>query len=134
MFDIKKQKKNNPLTDEGKSVTILGDSLLNGISEKVLSHKHRVKVVNKPRSTSKRILDKIDDVIKSKLEHLVIHAETIDLTKGINLLNNAKKIVKEINEKLPKTCIAFSRIINRKDRKGIYKKLIKVQSKIEKLL
>ena len=46
-----------------------------------------------------------------------------DLTNSINLLNNAKKIVKKINENWPKTCIALSSIINRKDRKGIAKKL-----------
>ena len=67
-------------------------------------------------------MDEIDDVIKSKPEHLVIHIGTNDLTSSINLLNNAKKIVKNINEKLSKTYIAFSSIINRKDRKGIDKK------------
>ena len=123
--------KNNPLTDERKSVTILGDSLLNGINEQRLSHKHRVKVFNKPGATSERILEEIDDVIP---EHLVIHVGTNDLTNGINLLNNAKKIVKKINEKLPKTCITLSSIINRKDRKGIDKKTYGDQSKIKKLL
>ena len=123
--------KNNPLTDERKSVTILGDSLLNGINEQRLSHKYRVKVFNKPGATSERILEEIDDVIP---EHLVIHVGTNDLTNGINLLNNAKKIVKKINEKLPKTCITLSSIINRKDRKGIDKKTYGDQSKIEKLL
>ena len=77
--------------------------MLNGVKEKGLSHKHRVLVVNKPEVTSERILDEIDDVIKSKTEHLVIHVGTNDLTNGINLLNNAKKIVKKINEKLQKT-------------------------------
>ena len=33
--------KNNLLTDERKSITILGDSLLNEINEKGLSHRHR---------------------------------------------------------------------------------------------
>ena len=60
---------------------------------------------------------------KSKPEHLVIHVRTNDLTNGINLLNNGKKIVKKINENLPKTCITFSSIINRKDRKDIDKNL-----------
>ena len=54
--------KNNPLTDERKSVAILGDSLLNSINEKGLSHKHRKKVANQPGATSERILNKIDDV------------------------------------------------------------------------
>ena len=54
--------KNNPLTDERKSVAILGDSLLNSINEKGLSHKHRKKVAHQPGATSERILNKIDDV------------------------------------------------------------------------
>ena len=68
-------------------------------------------------------MDQIDDKIKSKSERLVIHVGTNELTKGINLLNNEKKMVKKINEKLPKTCIAFSNIINKKDQKDIDKKL-----------
>ena len=35
-----------------KKVITLGDSLRNGIKEKVLSKKQNVKVVNKPRATS----------------------------------------------------------------------------------
>ena len=68
-------------------------------------------------------MDQIDDKIKSKSERLVIHVGMNELTKGLNLLNNAKKMVKKINEKLPKTYIAFSNIINTKDRKDIDKKL-----------
>ena len=66
-------------------MTILGKSLLNGINDKGLSHKHRVKVVNKPGATSERILEEIDDIIKSKPEHLVVHVGTNDLTNGINI-------------------------------------------------
>ena len=82
-------------------------SIRSEVNEKGLSHQHRVKVVNKPGPTSDRILDEIDDVIKSKPEHLVIHVGTNDLTNGINLLNDAKKIVKKITKKLFKTSIAF---------------------------
>ena len=99
----------------------MGESLLNGINEKRFSRKHTA--VNKPGTNSERMLDEIDDIIKLKPEHLVIHVRTNDLTNGINLLNNAKKIVKKINEKLPQTCIVSSSVINRKDRKGINKKL-----------
>lgn len=67
----KQSPKDTPLTDERKSVSILGDSLSNGIIEKVLSHKHSVTVVNKPGATNERSLDEVDDVIKSKPEHLV---------------------------------------------------------------
>ena len=44
-----------------------------------------------------------------------------DLTNGINMLNNAKKIVKELTTKLPKVKIAFSGLITRKDKKNLDK-------------
>ena len=48
--------KNNPLTDERRRVTVLWNSLLNGIIENGSSHNHRVKVVNKPGAISERTL------------------------------------------------------------------------------
>ena len=102
------------------------------MNEKGLSHKHRVKAVSKPGATSERTYEEIDDVITSKPEHLVIHVGTNDLTNGINLLNNAKEIVKKVNEKLPKTCIAFSSIISRKDREDIDKKLTETKTIADK--
>ena len=39
-----------------KKVIILGDSLLNSINEKGLSKRHSVKIVNKPGTTSERLL------------------------------------------------------------------------------
>ena len=51
--------KNNPLSGERRSMTILGDSLSNDINEKGLSHKHIVKVANKPGATSERILNEM---------------------------------------------------------------------------
>ena len=89
----------------------------------MLSHKHRIKIVNKPGATSERILDEIDDVIKSKPEHLVIHVGRNDLANGINLLNNVKKIVKRISKKLPKIFTAFSSIIKRENGKILTKNL-----------
>ena len=81
--------------------------MLNDINEKGLSHKHRVKVVNNPGATSERILDQTDDAIKSKPEHLVIHIGTKDLTNGISLLNNAKKIVKKITKSHQRHVLPF---------------------------
>ena len=44
---------------------------------------------------------------------------------------DAKKTVKKINEKLPKTSIAFSSIINSEDRKSIDKKLTQINERLK---
>ena len=76
---------------------ILADSLLNVINEKGLSENHSVKVNNIPGRTSTAILDKLDDFLENKPDGLIVHASTNDITKGGNLLNNAKKNLK-VNE------------------------------------
>ena len=76
---------------------ILADSLLNVINEKGLSENHSVKVNNIPGRTSAAILDKLDDFLENKPDGLIVHASTNDITKGGNLLNNAKKNLK-VNE------------------------------------
>ena len=81
-----------------KKVVITGDSMLNGLHEKGLSMNHNVKVKNYPGGTSETILDNIDDIVKNKPDYLIIHAGTNDLTNGINLLNQAKKIVKQVKK------------------------------------
>ena len=53
-------------------------------------------------------------MIKYHPESVLIHAGTNALTSGINMLNNAKKIVKELTTKLPKVKIAFSRLVDGK--------------------
>ena len=69
-----------------RKIIIVGDSLLNGINEKGLSKNHSVKVNNIPGGTS----------LKNKPDGLIVHAGTNDITKGKNLLNNVKKILKQM--------------------------------------
>ena len=64
------------------------------------------------------LLEEPENLIKYKPE-CVIHAGTNDLTNGINMFNNAKKIIKELTTKLPKVEIAFSGLTTRKDRKNL---------------
>ena len=80
-----------------RKIIILGDSLLNAVNEKGLSENHSVKVNNIPGRTSNAILDKLDDFLENKPDGLIVHASTNDITKGGNLLNNAKKNLK-VNE------------------------------------
>ena len=117
-----------------KKVVITGDSMLNGLHEKGLSMNHKVKVKNYPGGTSETILDNIDDIVKNKPDCLIIHAGTNDLTNGINLLNQAKKIVKQVKKVSQNTKIVFSSIAIRKDRKNIDKKVAEVKLPFKKLL
>ena len=100
---------NNIGKGDRKKVIILGDSLLNGINEKVLSKKHNVKIANKPGATSERLLlEELDNLIKYQPGSVIIHAGTNDLTNGIKMLINAKKTFKELTAKLPKVKIVSS--------------------------
>ena len=100
-----------------RKIIIVGDSLLNGIHEKGLSKNHSVKVNNIPGGTSDAILDKLDDFLKNKPDGLIVYAGTNDITKGKNLLNNVKKILKQVKKLSPNTKVAFSSIVTRKDKK-----------------
>ena len=112
-------------------VIILGDSLLNGINKKGLSKKHNLKIVNRAGATTERLLlEDLDNLIKYQLESVIIHAGTNDLTNGINMLNNAEKIVKELTTKLPKVKITFSGLITRKDRKNLDKNVTEANKKL----
>ena len=114
-----------------KKVIILGNSVLNGINEKGLSKKHNVKIVNKPGTTSEQLLlDDLDNLIKYQPESVIIHAGTNDSTNGINLLNNGKKIVKELTTKLPKVKIAFSGLITRKSKKNLDKNVTETNKRL----
>ena len=73
--------------EQKKKVFITGDSMMNGIHEKGMSKNYRVKVNNFPGGTSATILENIDQLVKTKPDCLIVHAETNGLTNGTNLLN-----------------------------------------------
>ena len=79
---------NNEEKQEKKKIVVAGDSVLNGVNEKVLSKSHNVKVKNYPGATSEDILDKIDDLLKVKPDCLLVHIGTNDPTNNVNLLNS----------------------------------------------
>ena len=54
-----------------------------------------------------------------------------DLTNGINMLNNAKKIVKELTTKPPKVKIASSGLITRKDKKNLDKNVTETNKRLK---
>lgn len=106
-----------------KRLFITGDFLLNGIHKKRLSKNQLVKVKSIPGGTSNSILDKIDDLVSTRQDCLLVHTGTNDLNNQINPLNNVKKIDKNVKKILPNTKVVFSSLIVRKDRKGTDKKL-----------
>ena len=114
-----------------RKIIIVGDSLLNGINEKGLSKSHSIKVNNIPGGTSDVILDKLDDFLKNKLDGLIVYAGTNDITKGKNLLNNVKKILKQVKKFSPNTKVAFSSIVTRKDKKDISKTVQDTNSRLK---
>ena len=65
--------------------------MVNGISEKGLSVNYKVKIVNFRGSTSEKIQENLDNLIKEKTD-LIFHAGTNDITNDVNLSSNVKKI------------------------------------------
>ena len=68
--------------------------MVNDISEKGFSVKHKVKILNFPGGTSKKILEKLYDIIKEQPDDLIVHVGTDDLTNNANLLNLTKILQK----------------------------------------
>ena len=71
-----KRKTQTEPSSKKKKIIMIGDSMVNGISEKGFSVNHK---------------DKLDDIIKEQPDDLIFHVGTNDLTNNVNLLNNVKK-------------------------------------------
>ena len=113
-----------------KKIVLTGDSMVNGISEKGLSVNHKIKIINFPGGTSEKILEKLDVIIKEKPDDLIVHVGT-NITNNVNLLTNVKKIFDKVSKELPSTSIAFSSIINRKDKTNIQKTLTDTNARLK---
>ena len=131
MSHTAKQKTSAP-PHQKKNVTVTGDSMLNGTSEKGLSRAHNVKVTNFPGRTSDKIVEKLDDLIKDKPNDLVIDIGTNNLTNNVKkILNNVKKILKKVSANAPSTNLAFSSIIVRKDKRNIEKSIADTNARLK---
>ena len=91
---------------EGKNVIVVGDLMLNNISEGGLSKNHLVKIKNFTGTTTDKINEEIDVLLESKPNILQVHARANDLTKQINSLNSFKKILKKRKKISPTTELA----------------------------
>ena len=70
-----------------KKTVLTGNPMVNGISEKGLSFNHKVKIVNLPGGTNEKILGKLDNIIKEKPDHLIVHVGNNDITNNVNLFD-----------------------------------------------
>ena len=102
--------------------------MLNGIHKKGMSKNYTVKVKNFPGGTNTKIMENIDQLVKSKPDYLIVHAGTDDLANKTNLLFQVKKIVKQVKKVSQNTKIVFLSIIICKDHRNIDKKVSQVKS------
>ena len=123
--------KKNESTMKKKKIILIGDSMLNNISEKGLSKTHKVRVINFLGGTSEKITDQLDDLIKGKPDDLIVHVETNDIANNINLLNNVKKVLRKVSKDSPSAQLAFSSIIVRKDKKNLEKNIIETNARLK---
>ena len=117
----------------GISEKLTGDSIVNGISEKGLSVKHKVKIVNFPGGTSEKILKKLDDIIKEKPDDLINHVGTNDITNNVNLWTYVKEIFSKVSQESSLTPIVFSSIINRKGKTNIQKTFADTNARLKNI-
>ena len=102
--------------DGRKNAFVVGDSVLNHISERGIYKQHSVKVRNFPRATTKKINEEVDDIFQSEPDLIIIDAGNNNIATKINPLNNLKKILTKCNELSSKTKFTFSKVIVRKDK------------------
>ena len=86
-----------------KNITIIGDSVLNGLQEAGMQKDHNVKVRAHSGATTRDIIDHIKPVVRKRPSCVIIHSGTHDLTQGIDTIENMKSIIEETRQKSPDT-------------------------------
>ena len=95
--------------------------MLNNFHERGLSKQHTIKAKNFPGSATETILEKLENLLESKPDILIVHAGSNDLQKNINPLNNLRKVHWKCLDLSPETKLVFSNIIIRKDKNNLDK-------------
>ena len=75
---------------------IVGDSMLNGITEHGLDKRHRIKVKAHPGATLQDILDHIKPTVRRNPDVLIIHAATNDITNDVKTVQYFKEIAEHV--------------------------------------
>ena len=106
-----------------KNITIIGDSILNGLEEAGMQKDHNVKVRAHSGATTRDIVDHIKPVVRKRPSCIIIHSGTNDLTQGIDTIENMKSAIEETRQESPGTEIVLSTVVIRKDKQAMDKKL-----------
>ena len=75
----------------------------------------KIIVLNFPGGTTETILEEVEELVKNKPDTLIVQTGTSDLTKGRNVVNNVKEIIKSVKSFSPETKLVFSSLIVRQD-------------------
>ena len=104
---------------ERKRITIVGDSMLNGIFDEGMQKHHNITIKRHPGATTRDIVDYVKPVIRKKPDCLIIHAGTNDLTnkEGVNTIENLRMIIKQTKQDSPDTTVVLSSVVIRRDKK-----------------
>ena len=121
--------------NQRKNVTIIGDSILNGLSEQGLRKKHNVKIRAHSGATSYDIKDHMRPIARRKPDYIIVHCGTNDLTKkdGINTLETIREMIIETKKETPQTTIVLSTLTMRRDHEGMNKKVNNLNRDLKKL-
>ena len=126
-----KHENNRKVTKDYPKIEVIGDSLLNGIEESKLSSKGNIKVRNYPGATTEDLKDHANPTIRKKVDLIIIHAGTNDITKKSDTIPNLQAIVNNIKRKSANTKIAISSLITRKDSRKNENGVLKLNNELK---
>ena len=94
--DVPLEQCNEKRSEKRENVIIIGDSMLNNINSRGLSKSKKVTVINHPGAASDVKEEELEATVKenSKINTLIVHARTNDLTSNFNTLRSIKKYMK----------------------------------------
>ncbi len=109
-----------------KRITIVGDSMLNGIMEDGMQKNHNVRIKRRPGATTLDIMDHVKPVIRKKSDLNIIHTGTNDLTckEEVDTVKTLSSVIEEERRVSSETKIALSGIVVRKDKQAMQKKVV----------
>ena len=133
--DEKESKKDDTKQNERKNVVIIGDSILNGLSEQGLRKQHNVRIRAHSGATSLDIKDHIRPIMRRKPDCVLVHCGTNDLTNkdGIDTIETIKEIISEAKDESPHTTIVLSSLTMRRDHEGMSNKVNELSRSLKKL-